>query len=922
MPRWLVTLLLFALTAPSGAAADPSATPRTVRYGLVPVEPLVWRRDGRPAGFCVDILEEVAARESWRLEYVDGSWDENLARLEAGEIDLLAPTAWSAARDSVLDYSRRPLLTLWSQVYVRRGSPVNTILDLAGRTVAVMKGDINGEHFKAYVARFGIACRIVEEPNLAGVFDRVAGGGADAGVAPNVYGYTHARTSGLVATPVIFEPYDVYYAVAAGTNGDLLAALDAALGTWQEAENSFYHDRLDYWFGGRSYGLRTLPRWILAAGAAVLVLALAMLAWNRLLGLEVRRRTWELRRSQDRFRAIFDNNMQLTGLLTPRGIVLEANPAALNLVGAQAGDVVGRPFWEGPWWCHDAGLRERVREAVRTAAGGGTVRFEATHPAPDGSLRLVDFTLTPVYDEDGQIIHLLPEAQDVTDQRHGEIRYRTLFETAGDAIFLMAEGVFVECNARTLELFRCDRDQIVGRRPAEFSPERQPDGRLSTDAAVEHIARAVRERLHTFEWRHRRHDGQDFDAEVTLTSYVAAGHTYLQAIVRDVTERKQLEADLRHAQKMEAIGTLAGGIAHDFNNILAAILGFGELARLQAEDDPSLCGNIDQIMVAGERARELVQQILAFSRRTVENRRAVDLRDIVTETLRLLRSSIPTTIALRHDLQDAGPVVADPTSLRQVVMNLCTNAYQALADRGGELAVTLREVQAATAGPAPGPGDWVVLEVRDDGPGMSAGVKAKIFEPYFTTKGPEQGTGLGLAVVHGIVQEQGGAIEVESAPGEGALFRVWLPRRGAAVTVAAAAESSAVEDVAGQERVLLVDDEPDIVRICEMGLARSGYRVSGFTTPGEALAAFRADPDAWDAVVSDVTMPGMTGVALAAAVLETRPDVPVILCTGYSEGLTPEAARAAGIRNVLVKPVPVARLAAEIRAAVDAGARR
>jgi nitrogen-specific signal transduction histidine kinase/CheY-like chemotaxis protein len=388
--------------------------------------------------------------------------------------------------------------------------------------------------------------------------------------------------------------------------------------------------------------------------------------------------------------------------------------------------------------------------------------------------------------------------------------------------------------------------------------------------------------------------------------------------VRDVTERKQLEADLRHAQKMEAIGTLAGGIAHDFNNILAAILGFGELARLQAEHDPALCDTIDQIMRAGGRARDLVQQILAFGRRTAEQRRPVELAPIVAETLRLLRSSIPATIALRQDLRDAGPVLADATGLHQVAMNLCTNAYQALAPTGGELAVTVREVDLAPRDAGPGSGPWVMLEVRDDGPGIGAEIQGKIFEPYFTTKGDGRGTGLGLSVVHGIVREHRGTIEVESAPGEGARFRVWLPRH--VDRAAAADEPAAAADGTGTERVLLVDDEPDLVRIAELGLARHGYRVRGFTAPQAALAAFRADPGAWDVVVTDVTKPGMTGLALADALLALRPDLPVVLCTGNTEGLTTAAVRAAGIRAVVAKPVTAGGLAAEIRAAVDAGA--
>ena len=909
----LIPLVCLCLLGASATAEG--ADTRTVRFGLVEVEPLVFSSDGRPEGFFVGLLEEVAADRGWHLQYVPGTWDRSLARLAAGEIDLLAPVARTVARDSLLDFTTRPALTLWSQVYVAPGSDVRTILDLADRTVAVMKGDINGANFRRYVERFGIDCRILEQPTLEAVFTQVTEGRVAAGVAPNVFGYTHAGARGLVPSPIIFEPYGVHFAVPAGRNTDLLMALDGALQAGQDTEGSSYHRLLDRWFGAGAYRPSALPRWIVLAVAGVAVLALVLGLWNRSLNLEVRRRTRQLRRSQERFRAIFANNFQLTGLLTPAGLLIEANPASLTLAGVKATEVIGRPFWECAWWSHDPALQARVREAVGEAAAGTFVRFEATHPAADGTLRLIDFSLKPVYDDEGLLIHLLPEGRDVTGQRHGEIRYRNLFESAGDAIFIMDGGTVIECNARALEIFRCDRDWLVGAGPDVFSPPCQADGRASAEAAAAHIACAVQDRVHTFEWKHQRRDGSLFDAEVSLTSCAAAGLVYLQAIVRDVTARKQLEADLRHAQKMEAIGTLAGGIAHDFNNILAAILGFGELARFQAEHDPLLAGNIDQIMRAGERARDLVRQILAFSRRAAEHRRPVALAPIVAETLDLLRSSIPTTIALHHDLRVAGPVVADPTGLHQVVMNLCTNAYQALAATGGRLEVSLREVE---AGPAPGP--WVVLEVRDDGPGMSAGVQAKIFEPYYTTKGAERGTGLGLAVVHGIVQEHKGLIEVESAPGKGALFRVWLPRRTAAEAVVDQPAPGPGE-ADGSERVLLVDDEPDIVRVGELGLARYGYTVAGFTSPLEALAALRAAPGAWDVVVTDMTMPGLTGLALAAEVRRVRPELPVLLCTGYSEGLSAAAVRTAGVRAVVLKPMVASRLAAEIRAALDAGRR-
>ncbi|MCP4571096.1 MAG: PAS domain S-box protein [bacterium] len=503
-----------------------------------------------------------------------------------------------------------------------------------------------------------------------------------------------------------------------------------------------------------------------------------------------------------------------------------------------------------------------------------------------------------------------------------EERFRLLFETASDAIFLMDDERFIECNARTLEVFGCSREQIVGQTPLEFSPPEQPDGTPSGSAVQQRIEAALAGELQFFEWCHRRFDGTLFEAEVTLNLLELGNERYVQAIVRDITERKRLETDLRQAQKMEAIGTLAGGIAHDFNNILSAILGYGELARLEADEighRGDLQAHLDQVILAGERARDLVQQILAFSRRSVENRQPLDLKPLIEETLRLLRSTIPATIDLRQELGECGPVIADPTGVHQILMNLCTNSYQAMSGGGGEIRITLGEhTQRNITGcvedlPS---GRYAVMEVSDTGPGIPEEVARKVFEPYYTTKDAERGTGMGLAVVHGIVQEHGGRITFRSVPGEGTEVRVWLPMEEGTAH-ARPIEKTEEECAGGDEHILLVDDEPDIIRATEFGLGTLGYRVTGHTDPVAALAAFRRDPRAFDLVITDMTMSGMIGTDFAGELLAVRPDLPVILCTGYSETVTRESALALGVRSFLMKPVTPGRLAGEVRAVLD-----
>ena len=400
------------------------------------------------------------------------------------------------------------------------------------------------------------------------------------------------------------------------------------------------------------------------------------------------------------------------------------------------------------------------------------------------------------------------------------------------------------------------------------------------------------------------------DAEGQVTNYVA--------VQRDVTNEVHLEMQLRQAQKMEAIGTLAGGIAHDFNNLLAAILGFSNLALRRLTEGSKEEGYIQDVCQAGERAKDLVEQILTFSRRREAERRDVRVQDVIQEAVRLLRSTLPATIELVSRVDAAcHPVHADPTEVHQVVMNLATNAYHAMKDQGGTLELNLdllaRGEDAADVVPALAAGTYARLEVVDTGPGMEASVRDRIFEPFFTTKPRGEGTGLGLSTVHGIVSGLGGAVAVDSRPGVGTRFRAYLP----CVLAREAIDPERIEsDVRGEGRVLLVDDEELLVTVGREMLESLGYEVEAFTTSEEALDALRSDPGRCDVVVTDQTMPGYTGLELGVRVRAMRPDLPIVLTTGFSTLATAEALEAAGIRECVRKPFSLRDIGGAVRRAL------
>lgn len=399
------------------------------------------------------------------------------------------------------------------------------------------------------------------------------------------------------------------------------------------------------------------------------------------------------------------------------------------------------------------------------------------------------------------------------------------------------------------------------------------------------------------------------------------GEIPFEAVINltDITERKQIEARLRQANKLEAMGTLASGIAHDFNNILSPVIVYSELLRDDLPPQSPLQETVADILQAGQRAKDLVGQILAFSRQTNSAQKSLKIQPIVAEALKLLRSSMPATIEIRCELDaDCGPVFADPTQIHRVVMNLATNAFHAMEETGGLLSVLLRQVRlddAETRHTDLQPGNYVWLTVADTGTGIDKENMAKIFDPYFTTKDQHNGTGLGLSVVQGIIKSMGGDIQVFSETGRGTEFHIYWPMDGPE------REAEKIDPRAplrgGTERILLVDDEVSVTKMLRQVLERLGYQVTAHTSSTEALAAFEAEPEKYDLVLTDMTMPGMAGDELAQKIMAIRPSTPIIISTGYSRKLTSEVVKTIGIRGVLIKPATKGNLAAVIRAVLD-----
>jgi PAS domain S-box-containing protein len=509
--------------------------------------------------------------------------------------------------------------------------------------------------------------------------------------------------------------------------------------------------------------------------------------------------------------------------------------------------------------------------------------------------------------------------------KESESRFKALFEFAPDAHYLTdLEGRFIDGNKAAEDMIGYTKKELVGSSFLELS--------ILPDEEIPKAARLLAKNIDGFssgpeELVLIRKDGSRVYTEIMSLPIDIHEEKAILGIARNISDRKHAELEHQHlqtrmqlVQKMEALGSLAGGIAHDFNNILAAIMGYSEIALADAPAASPIRDNMEKVLQASHRASDLVKQILAFSRQSDIEPRPVKVRLIIKEVLSLLRPTLPATIDIQQEATTDATVIADPTHIHQVLMNLCANAAHAMSDTGGVLTIALSDRTISTADTAHlsdlKAGPYLCLSIADTGHGIPADVIDRIFDPFFTTKKKGEGTGMGLSVVHGIVKSHNGTITVQSTPGGGTRFDIFLPVIDTDAREAPAAQSHLP---GGSESILFVDDEPFQVDLGTKILSRLGYRVTARTDPQEALTVFQHNPDAVDLVISDMTMPGMTGDMLAARLIEIRPDLPIIICTGYSEHMSEEKAAAMGIRGFAMKPLVMKGFAELVRKVLDGG---
>lgn len=501
--------------------------------------------------------------------------------------------------------------------------------------------------------------------------------------------------------------------------------------------------------------------------------------------------------------------------------------------------------------------------------------------------------------------------------KEAEEKYRSIFENAVEGIFQHSpDGYYISANPSLARIFGYET-------PAELIHQvKDIASQLCVDRKqYEEFLHKINQdgTIRISEMQMYRKDGST--NWVSINAHAVRDEKesllYYEGTMMDITETKILESQLRQAQKMEAMGTLAGGIAHDFNNILNAVMGYAEIALISPKADDELRRYLAEILKASERARDLVKQILTFSRKSDEKLMPMRVSPIIKEVLKLLKASLPSTITICQDIgPDPDPVLADSTQIHQILMNLFTNAAYALRETKGEIKVSLISEEIKIDAPyGLVPGRYLKLIVSDTGIGIDSAIVGRIFDPFFTTKQPGEGTGMGLSVVYSIVKNYGGAVTVQSEVGKGTEFSVYLPLLTGKLDNQEAKSNESVSG--GKECILFVDDEVMLVELGKSILTGIGYDVVGRTSSVEALELFRTCPERFDLVVTDMTMPNMTGIELAKKLMQLKPGIPIIICTGFSEAITAENVKSTGVKDLIMKPFVRRQIAESIRRTLD-----
>ena len=890
---------------------------------------------GHAVGFWPELITYIAGQEHWNIEFVWGSWEGNLERLNAGEINILPDVAVTEARKELFQFSREAVLLSWSQLYIKKTvSDFHSIFDLNGKKVAVLSGSVNytgPEGIRDLVRKFNVACTFVEFANYADVFNAVQSNLAFAGVTNNNYGTEHAEQYGLKQAPLTFQPIAINFAFPKASNlsNALSSAIDQQIKTLKNTPGSVYYQLLGKYLEPKVLGphTTTFPSWmkpliillILTVFIAFVALIIFRVKFKQVKN-KIEQKHRELFEQEAKFHLLLNNQKESVFLqkVLPEGISLfyEVNDTAVKLYGYTRDEFLqidsSQIFTSEALDDYlNSGKRRRLLKQ-------GELIFEATHVTRSGTCFPVEVS-SSVIELKGEK-HILSTVRDITARTLTEKKYETLVKeaTVGIALADAQTGEILECNDTLANMVERTRDELIGQPQTILHPEQPLLGHLTQNFVRNRDANTGQTTQNTCMSK----SGRIFPVEIKARRINHDGRDMLLGIFQDISARHELEQQLRQKYKMEAVGLLAGGMAHNFNNNLSIILGSVELATLRTAKDSRVKELLDNAKTAILRSRDLIQQIMIYSRKGVQEKSSINVSKVIDETLKLLHSTIPSTVKLQYQAPPSDreiSIQADSTRIQEALLNLCTNAVHAMDEKGRITisldTVNLRQIDISAQYQCQ-PGDFARISVQDTGCGISTEIMERMFDPFFTTKNIDQGTGMGLSTVQGMIKQNNGMIKVHSVPGQGATFELYLP------LVQERQTEPLIERRAfprGSERILFLDDDEMLADLGALMLSELGYQVTAMTSSTETLKRIQTDPGCCDLLITDQTMPEMSGKELILELQKTNPDLPTILCTGYSSKIDEKEAERLGIKAFLLKPIDFPELLRIMRQVFDQG---
>ncbi len=927
----LFILLFFQPGYPCALRADSA-----VKIGVYNNPPLIFMgTDGTPKGIFADIIEYVAEKEHWRIEYVAGTFDQCMSRLADHQIDLLCTVAYTAERAQRYDFTRENLLTNWGQLFTARGSDIRSVADLSGKKVAVLKGDVHALALDRLIKDFGIACQIIETDDYHAVLQQVSAGKADAGVANRFFGMQFASRYNVDINGVVFNPIKIHYAAAKDQKAGLLRTVDRYIVALKKDERSIYYRSLEKWLGVALLkdGLSQWARWVIWIAIGVLVVLFAgVLIFKQQLRARTRELTAELalrrkteadlRESEERWQFALEGSGDGVwdwDVNTGRVYFSRQWKAMLGFEEDEIGDTFDE--WESRVHPDD---KAHAHADLERHFAGKVPYYQNEHRmrCKDGTLKwILDRGKVMEWSQDGKPLRVIGIHTDITERRDAEKALRdseqhlnAIFQANPDPMVIYDTNGYPRfINPAFTKVFGWSLDEVEGAR-IPFVPE---DQKQITSEQIEAIYRT--EKPTVFETRRLTRDGRSLSVIISAALIKEADTALSVGMIvnlTDITERKLLEAQYEHAQKMESLGTLAGGIAHDFNNLLMGIQGRASLMRMDLPLGHPCCEHIDGIEEYVRSATSLTRQLLGLARGGKYEVKPLDMNTLVKHSSEMFGRT-RKEIRIQSRLSDGLPAVeADQGQIEHVLLNIYVNAWQAMPG-GGTLSLETSQVilgdRFARLHQAE-PGLYVKILISDTGIGIDDAVRHRIFDPFFTTKEKDRGTGLGLASAYGIIRNHGGFITVDSEIGHGATFAVFLPASGKEARSIAMEEG---EPLKGKETVLLVDDEEMIIEVGRAMLQRLGYVVITARSGKAALDAVRTDGSKIDLVILDLIMPEMDGRATFDRIKAIAPDMAVLLSSGYALDSQAEAVLKSGCNGFLQKPFNIAELSKKIRTILD-----